>query len=179
MTDDKWEHLEQLTHVREVTRGEFFSQQGEIATEAGFLHSGHFKSVQLNRDGKEAILSLYLPGAWICDLESFLHGTTGRIALQAITDTVLICFDKQCEAMIHRELQDVVKYFLRIHQDYIVLLQHKLFIMQYGTARQKYEYFLAMNYGELIPHLKQRQIAAYLGITPEFLSVQKGLSKKV
>ena len=122
-------------------------------------------------------MSLYLPGAWVCDLESFVHGTTGRISLQAITDSVLVCFDKQSEQTIYRELPDLVRYFLRIHQSYIVLLQHKLFIMQYGNAKDKYEYFLAMNYGEIIPHLTQRQIAAYLGITPEFLSVQKGLSK--
>lgn len=179
LTDKKWERLRELGHIRKIARGENFSRQGKIATEAGFLYSGHFRSVQINREGKEAILSLYLPGAWICDLESFLHGTTARIALQAITDSVLICYNKQSEEVIYNELPEVMRYFLRIHQSYIVLLQHKLFIMQHGNARQKYEYFLAMNYGELIPHLTQRQIASYLGITPEFLSVQKGLSKKL
>ena len=178
LSEKQWERLRQLTHIREIAREEYFSCQGEAVTAAGFLHSGHFKSLQVSRSGKESILSLYLPGAWLCDLEGFVHGTTGRISLQAITDSVLVCFDKQAEQAIYRELPELLKYFLRIHQDYIILLQHKLFIMQYGSAREKYEYFLAMNYGELIPHLTQRQIAAYLGITPEFLSVQKGLSRK-
>ena len=178
LTHESWTRLRDISYIREIARGEYFSRQGEVASEAGFLHCGHFKSVRLDREGKESIFSLYLPGAWVCDLESFMYGTTGRIALQAITDAVLVCFDKQGEQTIYRELQDVMKYFLRVYQDYIVLLQHKLFIMQNGSAREKYEYFLAMNYGEIIPHLTQRQVAAYLGITPEFLSVQKGLSKK-
>lgn len=179
LADGEWELLQQYGRVEKIARGAYFSIQGQIASRAGFLCTGHFKSVRINRDGKETILSLYLPGAWICDLESFLHGTTGRVALQAITDSVLVCFDKQVEQTIHRELPSVTRYLMRIHQNYIVLLQHKLYIMQYGNAKQKYEYFLAMNYGELIPHLTQKQVAAYLGITPEFLSVQKGLGKKL
>lgn len=178
LPDSEWRLLQQLGHVEKVARDAFFSRQGEVASKVGFLCTGHFKAVRTNRDGKEAILSLYLPNAWICDLESFLHGTTGRVALQAITDSVVICFDKKIEQRINRECPSVVKYLVRIHQNYIVLLQHKLYIMQYGSAKQKYEYFLAMNYGDLIPHLTQKQVAAYLGITPEFLSVQKGLNKK-
>ena len=178
LADGEWMLLQQLGRIIKVARGDCLSRQGELVTRVGFLCSGHFKSVRINRDGKEAILSLYLPGAWVCDLESFLHGTTGRVALQAITDAVVICFDKQDEQTVLSKLPSVTKYLLRIHQNYIVLLQHKLSVMQYGSARQKYEYFLAMNYGELIPHLTQKQIAAYLGITPEFLSTQKNLVKK-
>lgn len=177
LPDDEWRVLQQLGRVEGIARGDFFSRQGEVASKAGFLCAGHFKSVRTNRDGKEIILNLYLPTAWICDLESFLHGTTGRVALQAITDSVMICFDKKIEKTIHRELAATTKYLMRIHQNYIILLQHKLFVMQYGSARQKYEYFLAMDYGKLIPHLTQKQIAAYLGITPEFLSVQKSLDR--
>lgn len=178
LPDDEWTQLHQLGRVEKIARGAYFSRQGEVASKAGFLCAGHFKSVRTSRDGKEIILNLYLPTAWICDLESYLHGTTGRVALQAITDSVMVCFDKQIEQTINRELPAVTKYLMRIHQNYVVLLQHKLFVMQYGNAKQKYEYFLAMNYGELIPHLTQKQIAAYLGITPEFLSVQKGLGKR-
>ena len=121
LAKQEWTLLQQLGCVIKVARGDFFSRQGDLATKAGFLCSGHFKSVRINRDGKEAILSLYLPGAWVCDLESFLHGTTGRVALQAITDAVVVCFDKQDEQTILCELPSVTKYLLRIHQNYIGL----------------------------------------------------------
>jgi len=110
---------------------------------------------------------------WILDLTSFHEKTPAKLNIDALEDSVVLRIN-------HAELIDLYLKAPKFNRIFRVLLESHFMLQQQrmaqlfsSTAEERYQLFLE-TYPHLLNRLSQVQIAAYLGITPEFLSRIRG-----
>lgn len=97
--------------------------------------------------------------------------------MDALEDTVVLQISRADLLMLYEASPRFDRIFRVLIENSFVLLQQRLLQNISSPAEECYQTFL-----ELYPHLTNRlsqvQIAAYLGITPEFLSRLRSLGSK-
>src|SRR5204863_117658 len=106
---------------------------------------------------------------WIGDMYSFLTNTPARFNIDALEDSEIVYFDKPSIEKIYAEMPKFEKFARMQLQNAFVANQRRIVDSMSLDAEHRY-----CNFIERFPLMEQRlplkQIASYLGITPESLS---------
>ena len=167
--DQYWQVLSQKARIANFRKGEHLSIAGDTPDRAGFVTSGAFLSTYIHHNAKESILDLHLPDFWIGDAEGFFKRSPAKLSFVALTDSEVICFDPSIQQTIAKDMPLIMQYLMSVILDALLRLERKMLVFQFGTAEEKYDFFLT-HYQDAAELMSQVQIAAFLGITPEFLS---------
>jgi len=115
---------------------------------------------------------------WLNDLGSFHGMRPSDLNIDALEDTVVLQITRDDLVSLYLQAPKFDRIFRVLIENSFVLLQQRLLQTISSTAEERYRSFLEV-YPHLAPRLPQVQIAAFLGITPEFLSRLRGrMSKK-
>jgi CRP-like cAMP-binding protein len=115
---------------------------------------------------------------WVSDLFSLLTNSPTTYYIDALEDTELLQISKSNLDKLYERVPKFERFFRIILQNAYVAQQQRINQNLSFTAEQRY-----INFSEKYPaferRISQKQISAYLGITPVFLSMlRKKLSKK-
>lgn len=157
-------------HVQLVflKKNDYLLRPGEICRSYFFLQKGIMRSYYL-KDGVEITSSFTFPNDVATIYRSIVLEEPSKEYLQAITDCAVYQmrvndFDHLKEQ--YPVLSELEKCFT---QAYTLLLEERMFSIQFQTARERYKHLLD-NYPGLIQSIPLKYIASYLGITIETLS---------
>jgi CRP-like cAMP-binding protein len=115
---------------------------------------------------------------WTGDLYSFLTQTPGNFIIDALEDTELLQISKDDLEKLYECVPKFERFFRLILQNAFVAQQQRINQNLSFTAEECYLHFIK-KYPQLEQRLPQKQVAAYLGITPEFLSmIRRKLARK-
>jgi len=115
---------------------------------------------------------------WTGDLYSFLTQTPGNFIIDALEDTELLQISKDDLEKLYECVPKFECFFRLILQNAFVAQQQRINQNLSFTAEERYLHFIK-KYPQLEQRLSQKQVAAYLGITPEFLSmIRRKLARK-
>jgi CRP-like cAMP-binding protein len=103
---------------------------------------------------------------------SLLSQKAGNLNIQAMVDTEMLLLSKVNQEKLYLEIPKFERFFRIITEKSLVAHQQRLVDNLSLTAQQRYKKFCTI-YPNLINELPQKQIAAYIGVTPEFLSKMK------
>ncbi|MDR6805025.1 CRP-like cAMP-binding protein [Dyadobacter sp. BE34] len=164
------EFLLSLFQPKVLKRKAFLLRQGEVCRSENFIVKGCVKVYSLDENGFEHILMFGIEGWWVGDLLSFLTGRESRYHIEALEDTELLQITKPDLDLLYERVPKMERFFR-------ILLQNA-FIAHMERINQSLSLDAAGRYGEFIrkypafgQRIPQKQIAAYLGITPVFLSM--------
>ena len=177
------EYFEQLipldNHERELVRSKFHPhlflkkqfalQHGSVCEYFDFVVRGCLRLYKVGDDGTVHILQFATENHWIIDIASFHKKSKSSFNIDALEDTVVlrIGYDDLIDLYIQAPKFDRI--FRVLLENHFMQQQERIGQLFSSTAEERYQSFL-----ETYPHLQNRlsqvQIAAYLGITPEFLS---------
>ena len=116
---------------------------------------------------------------WVADVDSFTNSKPSQLNIQALENSEVLLISKQNKEKLYQEIPEIEKLFRIMSQKNLVALQRRMIDNLSKTAEQRYLDFLA-KYPKITQRLTNIQIAAYLGVSPEFVSkIRRKITKKL
>jgi len=159
-------------------RKEHFLREGQVCMYEGFVNKGLFRIYHLDKNGIEQVLYFAPEDWWISDIDSFTNQKPSALNVEALEDSELLVISKKDKDFAFNTYPKIEKLFRIMTQKTHVALQRRMIDNLSKTADQRYEDFIT-RYPHLYNRLSNIQIAAYLGISHEFLSkIRKKLAAR-
>jgi CRP-like cAMP-binding protein len=112
---------------------------------------------------------------WVGDLYSFLTQTPSTYFIQALETTEVLQINKAQLDELYERVPKFERFFRILLQNAFIAQQNRINQNLSFTAEQRYLDFIT-KYPHLEQRIPQKHVAAYLGMTPVFLSM---LRKKI
>ncbi|MBL0742410.1 Crp/Fnr family transcriptional regulator [Chryseolinea lacunae] len=159
-----------LLDARVFKKKSFLLHSGDVCLCETFVVKGCVKIFYTDAAGVEHIVKFAVENWWTMDLESFAQQTPAFYTIQALEDTETLQLSKTNHDVLYERVPQFEKFSRLQFQNAYILLQHRLTQNLYLSAEEKYNRFTE-KYPGLELRIPQKEIASYLGITPEFLSM--------
>jgi CRP-like cAMP-binding protein len=144
----------------------------EIAKHTYFVNSGILRSFNINDNIIEHVLHFACEGWWIGDMYSYISQKPGNLFIEVIEDAEIVSISKENHQQLYHEIPKLERFFRILAENSLVSHQERLMDNLSLTAEERFEKFCT-KYPTLIQKIPQKQIASYIGVTPEFLSKLK------
>ena len=159
-----------LLQYRKIKKKEFLLKQGEICKNENFILSGCLRVYTVDESGTEHIVMFGIEDWWVGDLYSFLTGTPAQFYIDAIEDTEVLQISRNDLDTLYERVPKFERFFRIIIQNAFIAQQNRINQNLSFTAEQRYLEFMK-KYPDFEQRIPQKQVAAYLGMTPVFLSM--------
>lgn len=169
LTSEEKELLFSFVKLKKVKKKQFLLLEGDVSRYALFVVSGCLRSYCVDENGYQYIQQFAPEGWWIGDMYSLVTGKPGYLAVDAIFDSEIALIAKTDLNRLYTEIPKLNIYFRVLAENALVYYQSRAMENLRLTAKERYERFCT-RYPSLIACLPQKQVAAYIGVTPEFLS---------
>jgi CRP-like cAMP-binding protein len=164
-------------HPRLYRKRQFVLQEGDICTQFNFVVRGCLRTYKIDEKGNTHVLQFATENYWINDLGSFHEVKPSVLNIDALEDTVALQISRDNLISLYKEAPKFDRIFRVLVEKAFVRLQERLLQNISSTAEERYQSFLEL-YPHLINRLSQVQIAAFIGVTPEFLSRLRNMRSK-
>lgn len=161
-----------LTESRHYNPKEIVLKEGEICTHSFFVTKGILRNYTIDENGMEHVVSFACPGWWIADMYSYLTQRPGHSFIEVNEEAEVLLLSKQNQELLYTEVPKMERFFRILIENSLVANQQRLMDNMSFTAEARYDKF-TKKYAGLIYSLPQKQIASYIGVTPEFFSKMK------
>lgn len=158
-----------LLHEQKLRRREYLLQAGEVCRYQSFVVSGCLKVFYLDPAGSEHVVKFAPENWWAFDLESFTLQSGAFYAIQAIEDTEVLKISRANMDLLLDRVPQFEKFNRLMYQTAYIALQRRVTQNLASKADERYQQF-QVKYPGLQNRVAQKDIASYLGVTPEFLS---------
>jgi CRP-like cAMP-binding protein len=169
LNENEKQLLEERVTQRKIRRRQAILQEGFPCKHYSFVVEGCFRLFSVDSKGAEHNIQFAAENDWIADIGSFHSGKPSKLFIEAIEPSVVLQIEKQDLYFLYVNVPKLDRIFKVIIEDKFVELQNRVLQNISSTAQERYLAFLEQ-YPKLALRLPNTQIAAYLGITPEFLS---------
>ncbi|KAB2918206.1 MAG: Crp/Fnr family transcriptional regulator [Bacteroidetes bacterium] len=177
LTDEEKELLWQAVTLRKYRKRQYVLQAGDVCRYENFVVSGCLRAYYIDDAGTEHIIMFAVEDWWTSDLLSFLTQTPSKLNIDALEDSEVLQIEHSALEALYLKIPKLERFFRIMMQNAYIAQQQRILFNISKTAKERYLYFIE-KYPKLEQRLPQHQIAAYLGITPEFLSqIRKQLSE--
>ena len=170
LDDREVDYFLSLLQPRTIKRKEFLLRPNEVCKYESFITKGCLRTYTIDNTGLEHIVMFAVEEWWTGDLYSFLTQTPGNFIIDALEDTGLLQISKDDLEKLYEYVPKFERFFRLILQNAFVAQQLRINQNLSFNAEERYLHFIK-KYPQLEQRLPQKQVAAYLGITPEFLSM--------
>jgi CRP-like cAMP-binding protein len=170
LAEHETEMLMSVLEMRAYKKKEFILMAGDICRVETFVNSGCLKVFYTDPGGIEHNVKFAPENWWSLDLESFAMQTPAFYSIQAVEDTNCLHISKSHHDWLYEKIPKMEKFARLRYQNSYILLQHRMTQNLFSTAEERYDAF-SRKYPGLELRIPQKDIASYLGITPEFLSM--------
>ncbi|OQP61732.1 cyclic nucleotide-binding protein [Niastella vici] len=169
LNNDEKELVKKTFHHRLYRKRQYVLQEGDVCVHINFVVRGCLRMYKIDDQGNTHVLHFAAENYWINDLGSF-HGLhPSGLNIDALEDTVVLQISRDDMITLYTQAPKFDRIFRVLIENSYVRLQQRLLQNISSTAEERYKSFLEV-YPHLANRLAQVQIAAFLGITPEFLS---------
>jgi len=169
LTKAEEKYLMTLFEYKVIKAKDFLIQQGEVSKQSAFVLNGCLRGYTIDSNGFEHVLSFAPKDWWIADMYSLLSQKPGNLNIEAMVDTEVALISKSNQDKMYEKVPKLERFFRIIIEKSLVAYQQRLNDNLSLTANERYMKF-CKTYPQLINDIPQKQIAAYIGVTPEFLS---------
>ncbi|MFZ4929616.1 Crp/Fnr family transcriptional regulator [Chryseobacterium sp. Mn2064] len=152
-----------------VRKNTFLIQEGEIEKYSYFVFDGLLRCWIVNHKGEEQTFWFCKNGTFSLSNISFTLQQKSTFNVQTIVDSVLYRIDKDKTA----ELYSAIPGLKTVFEDLTAILLNKILNRNIDLIKYSSEqYYLQMiaEYGIILNYIPLKDIASYLGITPQALS---------
>lgn len=169
LSEEEEQQINALLKDRVIKKKQFFLQEGDTQRYSIFVSEGCLRSYSIDKNGVEHVLQFAPPGWWIADMHSFINQEPAQLNIDAIEDSKIVMIDKNDLDKLYGQIPKLERFFRRLTENGLAAFQYRLIDNLSLSALERYNNFCTL-YPSLILCLPQKQIASYIGVTPEFLS---------
>ncbi|EOR93641.1 cAMP-binding protein [Arcticibacter svalbardensis MN12-7] len=161
-----------------ISRKQIILQEGDICRYSTFVYEGCLRGYTYDKNGLEHVLNFAPKNWWIADMYSWISQKPGILNIEALADSKVLKLSKVNQDILYKEVPKFERFFRIIIEKSLVASQERVLNNLSLTAEERYTQFCA-KYPSLIEHVPLKQVASYIGVTPEFFSkMRNGLLKK-
>ncbi|WP_177730066.1 Crp/Fnr family transcriptional regulator [Flavobacterium inviolabile] len=172
LSPEEQELLLSLTESKSYKAKTVLLKEGEVCLYSYFVTHGILRSYTVDENGVEHVVSFASPGWWIADMYSFLSQRPGQLFIETNEDAEVILLSKENQELLYDKVPKIERFFRILIGNSLVANQQRLIDNLSFTAEARYDKF-TKKHPDLIHCLPQKQIASYIGVTPEFFSKMK------
>lgn len=165
---EKQKYISLLTEIK-VKKKDFLMQAGEITKYEYFITKGCLKVYTLDEEGAPHISMFAIEDYWTGDLSSFMTKELSRYYIKATEHSELLGISRENYDLLFREIPKFERFYRNLYQKSLISYIRR---SNYGislTAEERYLEF-KKKYPQIVSRITQKDLAAYIGITPEFMS---------
>lgn len=167
-----------LLQSKTLKKRDYLLRQGDICKTENFIIKGCFRVYSIDENGVEHIVMFGIESWWISDLYSFLTQAPADYFIEALEDSEILQITRENLDRLYEKVPKFERFFRIILQNAFITQQNRIKQNLSSSAEERYLYFIE-RYPQMAQRVSQKQVAAYLGITPVFLSMlRRKLVKK-
>ncbi len=175
LTTEETAFFKSLWQAKSLAAGAFLLREGDICRYATFINKGCLKTYYTDENGTEHIVDFLVEEWWADDLYSFFKETPSKSNIKAMENTDVLQISKNNLELLYQKIPKFERFFRLLFQHAYISQKDQINLMLSAPAEERYRLFIKQKpYSE--KRFQQKDIASYLGITPQFLSV---LRKKI
>jgi CRP/FNR family transcriptional regulator, anaerobic regulatory protein len=148
---------------------QYVLQEGDVCNQLNFIVRGCLRLYKVDDKGNIHILQFAAENWWLSNIGSFHERTPSELNIDALEDTMVLQISHENLLLLYTNAPKFDRIFRVLIENSFVSLQKRLLHNISSTAEERYNSFM-QSYADLTQRLPQKQIASFLGITPEFLS---------
>lgn len=168
-----------LLKEKKVSKKSMILREEQVCKEISFVQSGALRAFYMDQVGKESTIMFAIADWWVTDMFCFVNEQPAMLNIEAIEDSVILQLLKADLDELYIKVPKFERFFRIIMQNAYIREQLRVIQNLSLSANERYSLFLS-KYPQIVKQVKQKQIASYLGITPEFLSMlRKNNTKKI
>ena len=144
-------------------------QEGEINNGLAFVTEGIFRSYKIDSNGFEHVLQFAPAGWWMADMKSLNRQEPADLFIEALEPTSYLFITKQKLDEAFTEIPELERHFRILAENAVIAYQQRLIGNLSQPAIERFATFCHL-YPTLTQSLPHKQIASFIGVTPEFFS---------
>jgi CRP/FNR family transcriptional regulator, anaerobic regulatory protein len=178
LDEDEELYFISLLKEKKVTKKQMVLMEGQVCKEISFVTSGILRAFYVDKLGKESTIMFAIADWWVTDMFCFINQQPAMLNIEAVEDSTVLQLQKNDLDNLYIKIPKFERFFRIIMQNAYVREQLRIIQNLSSTAEERYNIFLD-KYPQIVKQVTQKQIASYLGITPEFLSaIRKNKTRK-
>lgn len=169
LTPQETERFTSILKPRTLRKRQYLVQAGDVFRYECFVNKGALRIYQVSDNGQERIVNFAFEDWWTGDMYSFLSGQPAIYHVDALEDCELLLIGKDQIEQLYIDIPKFDRFFRILLQNAYIAMQKRISDSMSRSAEERYLDFIA-RYPQFEQRLTLKQIASYLGITPESLS---------
>jgi len=169
LSDEERDYFVSILQSKNLRRRQYLVQAGDICRYECFVNKGCLRQYYVDESGQEHVVMFAEQSWWISDMFGLVTGKPALTNVEAIENSELLLIDRTALDKLLIQYPMFERFFRIKLQRAFIAHQRRLIENMSLPADQRY-----CNFVEQYPSFEQRlplkQIASFLGITPESLS---------
>jgi CRP-like cAMP-binding protein len=178
LTREEADYFTAILKKRTLRKKQYLLQAGDVSHHECFVNKGCLRTYHVDDKGQEHIAQFAFEEWWTGDMYSFLTGQPSPYNIDALEDSEVLLIEKSQWEQMFKDIPKFERLFRMLLQNAFISMQRRIIENMSLSAEDRYTNFL-QRYPQLEQRIPLRQIASYLGITPESLSrIRKQMMEK-
>lgn len=169
LSSQEIEHFLIQCDYKTLKKGDFFSKEGSICNEIGFVLSGIFRSYYYSSEEEEITYCFIFQDNFITAYSSLITQDKTQENIQAITDIEMFVISRENIAKLEHSSTNWLRFLKIIAEQEYIKLEKRVFMLQKEKAETRYK-DLIENKPQFLKYIPLHYLASYLGVTQRHLS---------
>jgi CRP-like cAMP-binding protein len=169
LSKDEIDYFTSLLVYKKVARKTTLLSEGQACKYLSYVHSGALRAYHIDKDGKESTIMFAVADWWVTDMYCFLNNKPAIMFIETIADSIIYQISKTNFDKLFSVIPKFERFFRILMQNAYTREQLRIIENLSLSAEERYNSFIK-KYPHIAEAVTQKQIASYLGVTPEFLS---------
>ncbi len=165
---------------REATfrRNEYFCRRTQPAALLGYVERGCIRYSAADESGRNHVVGFGFEGDLVADYSSFMQRRPSQLDIMALEDTSMLTISYGQYSEFFGRDYDSCLYARRIAEQLFMTMRDRMLGFRLMTPEQRYVNLMT-RYPYMSGRIAAKEIASYIGVTPEALSrIRKRLLEK-
>lgn len=177
LNEEETNYFTSLVVFKSIPKKTLLLKAGQDCRYLSYVQAGALRAYYPDKDEKEATIMFAVADWWVTDMFCYLNNKPAMMYIEAIEDSSIFQLRKTDFEKLLVEVPKFERFFRILMQNAYTREQLRVIENLSLSAAERYQRFLT-KYPQVALQVTQKQIASYLGITPEFLSaIRKQKSK--
>jgi CRP-like cAMP-binding protein len=169
LNKEEIDYFTSLLVYKKVARKTILLSEGQTCKYLSYVHSGALRAYHIDKDGKESTIMFAVADWWVTDMYCFLNNKPAMMFIETIAESVIYQISKTNFDKLFSAVPKFERFFRILMQNAYTREQLRIIENLSLPAEERYNSFVK-KYPHIAEAVTQKQIASYLGVTPEFLS---------
>jgi len=172
LDSDEINYFISLLTLKEVPRKTVLLREGQACQYLSYVNAGALRAYHLDKTGKESTIMFAMTDWWVTDMYCYLNNRPAMMYIETIADSSIYQLSKTNFDKLFTDVPRFERFFRILMQNAYTREQLRVIENLSLSAEERYDSFLK-KYPLVAEMVTQKQIASYLGVTPEFLSAMR------